>query len=391
MTTPSIAVAPKLRVIDADAHWDENPTDMWQRRIPRELHDGLPVVVKNEAGVEFLSYASGKVKVPIRLGTGVVGAEPNPEMNPKERSSINLVPQVADPIAQRIADMETDGVHAAVLYSLNGAALNRAYAQDPRTVRAYIRAYNDWLAEEVCAPSGNRIHAMAIQPWTGAKDVVAELEHAVRQGMKGINLGRWPNGSQLPDESDDYFWSAAQEMGVPVSIHVVNDFVQGNIDFSGRLKNQQRDQLSLGAVNTSGASSIPIVDVMLGQGIPERFPKLKIGLIEANIGWIPNYLVQADYYWMRYRYTVGKNHFRMLPSEQFRQCFHASFLYDPFGVENRAAIGLDRIMWSTDFPHGITEWPLSRRQAAELFKGVPESEVRMMVHDNACRFYNLDP
>ena len=383
------AVASRIRMVDADAHWDENPTDMWQRRVPKKYHGTLPTLVKDDAGKEFLSYASGKVKVPIRLGTGVAGAEPNPEMNPKERASIKLAEQHGTPVAQRIADMETDGVYASVIYSLNGAALNRAYGEDPEVLRAYIRAYNEWLAEEVCAPSDNRIFAMAIQPWTGAKDTVAELENAVKKGLKGINLGRWPNGSQLPDESDDYFWAAAQEMGVPVSVHVVNDFVKGNIDFSGRLKNQQRDQLSIGAVNTSGASTIPIVDVMLGQGIPERFPRLKIGLIEANIGWIPNYLVQADYYWMRYRYTVGKNHFKMLPSEQFRQGFYSSFLYDPFGVENRKTIGIDKIMWSTDFPHGITEWPQSRRQATELFKGVPEEELRLLTHDNACRFYNL--
>ena len=377
------------RFIDADAHWDENPTDMWQRRVPKQFHDTLPRMHTDEVGREFLVYADGKVKVPIRRGERPAGCEPNPEMNPKERASVHLAEKHDDPVKQRLIDMDVDGVDTAVIYSLNGSALNGAYGDRPEVARAYIRAYNDWLAEEVCAPSGGRLHAMAIQPWTNARDAVDELENAVKKGLRGLNLGRWPNGGQLPDESDDYFWAAAQEMGVPVSVHVVNDFVQGNINFSGRLKNMQTDQIALGTVNTTGASSIPIVDVMIGIGLAERFPKLKIGLIEANGGWIPNYLVQADYYWLHYRYTVGKSHFRMLPSEQFAQCFYASFIYDPLAVELRDRIGVDKLMWSSDFPHGITEWPHTRRLGRELFAGVPRDEVKMMMQDNAARFYNL--
>lgn len=378
-----------IRMIDADSHWDENPTDMWQRRIPSKFHDDLPQVEIDGVGREFLSYSGGAVKVMIRRGERPAGTDPNPEMNPKERASTGLGARLDDPVQQRLADMDADGVSASVVYSLNGNALNKAYGDRPDTLKAYIRAYNEWLAEEVCAPSGGRLNAMGIQAWTNARDAVAELENCVKIGLRGLNLGRWPNGSQLPDESDDYFWAAAEEMGVPISIHVVNDFVAGNINFTGKLKSMDKDQLSLGTINTTGASTIPIVDVMLGIGLAERFPKLKIGLIEANIGWIPNYLAQADYYWLHYRYTVGKSHFKLLPSQAFRQNFYTSFIYDPIGVQMRDHIGVDRIMWSTDFPHGITEWPHTRRLARELFTGVPEDEVKLMLFENARRFYGL--
>ena len=64
--------------------------------------------------------------------------------------------------------------------------------------------------------------------------------------------------------------------------------------------------------------------------------------------------------------------------------------YDPVAIENRHVIGVDKMMWSTDFPHGITEWPHSRRQGRELFKDVPEDELRMLMQDNALRFYNIE-
>jgi len=111
--------------------------------------------------------------------------------------------------------------------------------------------------------------------------------------------------------------------------------------------------------------------------------------VESNIGWIPCYLEQADDRWLHYRFYTGKAHLKLAPSEAWRRNYWASFMCDRFGVEVRHWIGVDRIMWSTDYPHGGHEWPSSRNQFDRLFRDVPDEEVKMIVHDNAARFYGI--
>ncbi len=378
-----------FNIVDADSHWDAIPPDLYQRRVPGQFRDRAPKPLKGPDGKVVMSYDNGRVTRPIFREQEEAGAR-NPEMQVRDRvGGPTLVPGLSGP-EQRIKDMELDGVYSSVIYSLNGFQLNEIYRQERDLLLACIQAYNDWLIEEVSQPSNNRIFALCITPQTGTEDALAEMERCVKKGHKGIILGRWPNGTHYPNEADDLFWAAAQDMNVPISIHVVNDFLGDNMGaMTGPFKNHTPSQFAIGAVNTCGVTTIPIVDVILGQAIVERFPGLKIGLIESNIGWIPHYLEQVDKYWAHYRFTVGKSHLKMLPSEQFRQNFWASFLYDPHGVENRHTIGVDRVMWSTDFPHGVSEWPNSRSQIDNLFTGVPQAELKMMLHDNACEFYGL--
>jgi predicted TIM-barrel fold metal-dependent hydrolase len=227
----------------------------------------------------------------------------------------------------------------------------------------------------VATPSGNRLFTLGILPHTGVKDTVDEMERCMSTGHEGVMLMRWPAGPK-PSTEDDYFWGAAQDMDGPVCIHAVNAF--------------------------GGSESI--ARTLHALKVAERFPRLRIGLIEMGIGWIPYFLQQSDFGWMTYRFSEGfkawvsaqgldgrisMGDVSMAPSESFHRLFHSSFLFDPLGVELRHYIGIEKIMWSTDFPHGNTSWPKSRIEFDHLFSGVPADEVKMMVHDNARKFFHL--
>ena len=379
-----------FNIIDADAHWDAQPRDLYQKRVAEKYRQRSPKVVKDDKGQEMLSYDDGRIMKRYFPLEGIKTISANPEMNVRDRTAGQTLLPDLSPVEQRLHDMALDGIHTSIIYSLDGFTLNKAYENDRDMILACVQAYNDFLIEEVAAPSNGRLVALCIMPQTGVKDAIAEAERCLKKGHKGVILGRWPNGSIFPEKEDDDFWSDVQGWNVPAAIHVVNDFMGENMGtMGGRFKNMTPEQLSIGAVNQCGSTTIPIVDTFLGQGIGERFPKLRIGLIESNIGWVPHFLEQIDNYWDHYRFTVGKSHLRMKPSEQFRQNFWLSFLNDPHGVANRHEIGLDKIMWSSDFPHGITSWPHSRAQISTLFKGIPKDELKMMLHDNAKTFYGL--
>ena len=79
-----------------------------------------------------------------------------------------------------------------------------------------------------------------------------------------------------------------------------------------------------------------------------------------------------------------------MPSEYFTDHVWATFIEDPHGIRNRHEIGVDKIMWSTDYPHTNSNWPNSQRIAAYEFCAVPEAERRLIMHDNAPRLYGLE-
>jgi predicted TIM-barrel fold metal-dependent hydrolase len=80
----------------------------------------------------------------------------------------------------------------------------------------------------------------------------------------------------------------------------------------------------------------------------------------------------------------------MPPSEYWRrQCF-ASFQVDTYGIANRHAVGIDTIMWTSDYPHAGSDWPYARERIEQHLHNVPEEERRKILYQNAARFYGLD-
>ncbi|MDE2802307.1 MAG: amidohydrolase family protein, partial [Chloroflexota bacterium] len=122
---------------------------------------------------------------------------------------------------QRLAEQTQDGLDAEVLFPavVCGPRLwSRVKDLDAR--KAIFRGWNDWLAEEYCAVSPDRLIGVAALPTTGVDDAVAELVHARDLGLKAAVLARFPNGGARPLPEDDKFWAATVEMDFPVSIHV---------------------------------------------------------------------------------------------------------------------------------------------------------------------------
>lgn len=368
----------KYHILDADNHLDGQDPDTWKKRVAPHLQERAPKFVTLPDGRYAWSYDAGKHVVPMNSwGTaGLSGESYLRYINPTPTYGDSYDPKV------RLRALDLDGVYGALVFGIGGLGkgLNQFYDERELLI-AYYQAYNDWLIEDYCGPSNGRLLSVAGLPWTGVKDAIAEMERCKARGHSAVNLGTFPNGGQLPRPEDDEFWAAAQDLNMPLAIHVSNGFLDNP---SGMDK-----VYGFGVAHKCGASTINTVDVLLGQGIPERFPKLRFGLIEANIGWIPHFLEQLDYYFLAHRLRNKKAHLTMTPSEMFKQSFWTSFMWDPVGVAMRHHIGIDKIMWSTDFPHGGGEWPRSRLQMEALFRGVPDNEMKLMLHDNFCDYLGL--
>lgn len=224
-------------------------------------------------------------------------------------------------------------------------------------------------------------------PATGTADAVAELDWALRAGYRGVLVSTFPSGAVEPSPDDDPFWARAEEAGVPVALHIGSFHPEGPV---ARRRFEPLAVLPRAATSKSGANTVPLVARILFSGVLERFPRLAVLLVEANVGWIPAMLEQTDDMFLRYRWFTGTaGTLRTMPSRAFHRSFWATFMIDTVGMELRHRLNVDHLMWSTDYPHTGTDWPNSRVTIERVFRGLPRDEVEKMLHGNAKRLYRL--
>ncbi len=374
-------------IIDSDAHVNE-PPELWQEGVPAHLRDRAPKVEHTEAG-DLWIFDGGREKWP--MGLTATAGQSFFEFSPTGGRYETMRPGSFDTEA-RLKDLDADGIHCQLIYpsvTLKGA---RIYSDDPELQLACVDAYNRWLLD-FCDGSDGRLLPQAIIPATTIDDSVEHLEKAMKDGHRAAVISAFPNGTLDPKDEDDRFWAIAQEADFPIAIHI-GSFLPERKSAPKRNPGALWTGLRFvgkAAWTKAGGQTLEVVCDVLFSGIFERFPRLKIVLVEANIGWIPTLLEQADDMFRRYRwYTGAHEHMTGMPSDVFQRNFWATFMNDSVGVEQRHRMNVDQIMWSTDYPHSGCDWPDSRLTLERVFRGVPKVEVRKMLHDNCKRLYKLD-
>src|SRR4030095_1682254 len=124
-------------------------------------------------------------------------------------------------------------------------------------------------------------------------------------------------------------------------------------------------------------------------GVFDRAPKLKVGSVEHEAAWIPHWLKQMDFtYRERPVFTRGwKSREGLLPSDYWRRNMFVEFMEDDLGIQLRDSIGVDNMLWGSDFPHAESTWPKSRDFLQRIFAGVPETDLRKVTSENAARMF----
>lgn len=308
--------------------------------------------------------------------------------------------------SQRLIEQEKDGVDAEVLYPGNvGPGFWRGIKNDD-AYRAVVRAYNDWLAEEYCAHSPERLIGVGVIPITNGDDAVAEIEHCKKIGLKTVMIDNFPAGNRYPSAADDRFWAAAVDLEMPLTIHV--DF-----GFPRRSRGPQAVQVNapsfkyaktpdpehhvpdvIEGFNKYGFRGAKQIVQMIWGGAFDRFPKLAIYVAEVQVGWVPNWMDQMDNEYGRQQYwaerVLGLPRLKRQPSDYAREHVYWGFNRNPAGVRiARLEMGVDKIMWASDFPHLESDWPNSRKVLAENFAGCGEDEVWQMTVGNAVKYFHL--
>jgi predicted TIM-barrel fold metal-dependent hydrolase len=300
---------------------------------------------------------------------------------------------------QRLREQDQDGIDAEIIFALG--IRNRAI-RDKTAFIAIIRGFNDYMVEEYCAIDPDRLIGMAVLPNIGAEDDIAEMERCKRLGFKAAWLSTYPSGKSYPTVEDDRFWAAALDIDMRIVVHTsfpahVGSRETALFKYPQEPEGEQRPPTDfVQRLARQGPYHTGCVEAsqMVVAGVFERFPQLQIYWAENNVGWLPYFYEQIDHEYSVNRFWaerhLGLPRLKRLPSEYFREHAYWGFFEDHVGVRLRHEVGVDRMMWSTDFPHVVTRWPNSLKVMESQMAGVPADELRKMVAGNAIKFFRLD-
>jgi predicted TIM-barrel fold metal-dependent hydrolase len=380
-----------FRLISGDAHL-EVPCDMWAHRVAAAHRDRVPRRIRLANGGDAWVAENQPLRV---CGLEMSARHPGQELKPFGNTYAES--PGAGPPEQRLAELDLDGIDAEVLFTgIGGPTFWRGVADDD-AYRAILRGYNDWLAEEYCSVAPARLLGMGVIPETTVDDAIAELTHCRDLGLRGVVLNAFPTGLGYPTDDDDRFWAAALDLGMPITVHVQFKLpVYRGPTFPYK---HQAEAFGIGAfdivarfANYAMRGGLNTVQLIM-HGVFDRFPDLRIYFAENNIGWIPHWLEQWD---QLYDKNMGWAHryleiqpLKRRPSDYVHEHVYWGFIRNPIGVQLRHLVGVDRILWSHDFPHNESDWPNSQKAIAEMFADVPDDERARMLCWNAAEFFGL--
>jgi predicted TIM-barrel fold metal-dependent hydrolase len=142
------------------------------------------------------------------------------------------------------------------------------------------------------------------------------------------------------------------------------------------------------AIALFGTNSLFTMTELLLSPIFHNHPRLRVALSEGGIGWMPWMLERIDYVWERHRHYTGCNP-DVRPSDLFKDHIFGCFISDDTGIEVRDLIGIDNIMFESDYPHSDSNWPSSRVVLEKMLANVPDDEARKIAEDNTRRVFNF--
>ncbi|MGH7390532.1 MAG: amidohydrolase family protein [Candidatus Rokuibacteriota bacterium] len=367
-------------ILSSDSHVFE-PPDLWASRIDKAFRDRAPrmrridgadqiIIEKDQAlsGIGLISNAGARFEAPETISG---------------RGRFEDVPRGGYDPEQHLADMRLDGVAGEVLYPSQGLFYFRV--PDTPLMSAIFRAYNDWLAE-FCRTDPARLKGIAMINVDDVGEGIRELERAAKMGLAGAMITEYPLEDRRYDQPDyEPLWAAAQSLGMPLSLHTATRR-QGKIRGAGA--RTLRDASS--RATKAFYPALSMCD-MIFSGVFERYPRLTLAIVEFELSWAPHLLTTMDYtYRERHEEAIYRFQAGMRPSDFFHRNVVLSFQEDAIGIRLRDTIGVDNMMWGSDYPHSESTFPRSRTILADILAGVPDAEQAKIVGENTARVYHFD-
>ncbi|MFC3174390.1 amidohydrolase family protein [Novosphingobium bradum] len=376
-----------IPVVDADTHLAE-PYDLWTSRAPAKFRDRVPQVKEKDGRLVWV-MDHDKVMGPA-FPTCTIRHDGSKafSMEMVNWTFEDAYPASHEPKA-RLAYMDQNGIAAQIAYpNLLGFGNQKGMGVDPELRLVITKIYNDMLAEFQAA-TDNRVYGMIMLPWWDMKECLAEAERCRLMGMRGVNTHSEPHNNGLPVLADEHWtplWEWCQGHDIPVNFHIGGGFSNTEWFGQGYWPTQTAtEKLAFGSTMMFFSNYKLFANIFMSLWL-ERFPKLKIVSVESGIGWIPFFLESIEYQ----MHEAGVK-WNVPPRELFRrQIYGCSWFERNRLVEDARYVGIDNVMFQTDFPHPVCLHPDALDYMTRAADAFTEEERRKVFGGNAQKVYNLD-
>jgi predicted TIM-barrel fold metal-dependent hydrolase len=367
------------------------PPELWRERIDPAFSDRAPHLVSEDDGDWW--YSGNHKLLSVSGGTQA-------GLRFQDQAKLGLTARMGevvrgayDPTA-KISDMDADGIQREVVYPTLGLRLWRL--PDTALLSAIFRAYNDWIAD-FCRSYPDRLAAVGLLLLDDIDAGVAELRRMAGIGMSGAMISVYPG----PERSYDHpmyepLWVAASELDIPLSLHIATNRVLEDAPSSPAATKVQGTDGAPGLQKpTQYATSSYWVQCTLADmifaGVFERFPELKVVSLEYEAAWAATLIQAMDYTYTQRARRESWYRFKgdALPSDFYHRNVYISFQEDALGIRLRDVVGIDNLVWGSDYPHAESTFPHSRKILGEMLADVPFDEQKRILDTNPTRLYHF--
>jgi predicted TIM-barrel fold metal-dependent hydrolase len=298
---------------------------------------------------------------------------------------------------RRLAVLEEQGIHAEVTLPgpvLAGGISPAMYlgghtATGLEAVWPALHAYNRWLADFCSAAPGRRAGCVPIDLHDIPR-AVEELAWAREHGLfGGVMLPAMSVGSKLPGYADPYydpFWSACEDYGMVVTLHTG---ASGSATDTKYLYDAEHGR-HLGLFEVFVFTRRPLWFMIFG-GVFDRHPRLRVAITENGAQWVPSLIRDMESFFDTHGGAPIRRSLRFRPGEYLqRNVWIGGSLMKRAEAEMRHEIGITRLMWGADYPHLEGAAPIHREVLRHVFGGMPETDLRRILGQNAVELWGFD-
>ena len=374
------------KMISADSHVME-PPDLWWNALGSKWGDRTPRPLdefKGEKGNFFYSGYLGspvqRIRVPLSSETESAAFEAQ-EMG---MGAVGFDPEV------RVRFQIEAGIDAEVMNPTTMLGLMRN--PDAPVLQACSEVYNDWMADFV-SYSPQRLIGVSAIPMHDVDWAVDELARTLNKGLRGPMINCQPPEGSPPyrDAVYDRFWAAAQEADVPITLHIITGRVMDALIIA-RLGHQTPEETSanpgLWIDLFIEAQTVLANDFIFG-GILDRFPNLKLLCSEFEVSWIPGFMSRLDQLDdVAPRLNLPK--LNMKASEYMTTRVFHGFIDDSAAQLAIPYVGVDRILWGSDFPHIRSMGLDAQSTLYQQLQAFSQEDQAKLVGENAAQLFNLN-
>ena len=339
--------------IDGDGHVLE-PLDVWERYLDPSFRSRGPVLTHDDQGREQLEM-DGRVSKILKAGMpGGLGAMDRVGGHVYERESntgfryVDDAPLGAMDAKERVQRLDMENLARVFLYPTL-TLFWLAECEDEELTQACARAYNRFIVD-FCSDSGGRLIPVGQLSLGDPEAAEKEVHRLADQGVPGVFVPpfQWTR-KPLGDPAHDRVFAAIEECGLTLAIH---PSLEPKWTAPGRFGEYTSGKYGF-FLNVTSADAVRHAFTSLFQyGVFEKFPSLRIAILESGAGWIGYWLDRMD---AVYESPQGWGTRQILPEKPSfyfrRQCWISGDPDEKTLASLMPVVGADRFFWASDFPH----------------------------------------